>query len=101
MGSGPVFPVFEVPENLPPLRAGKKLHKATPYRWARRGVAGIRLRTICVGGTLCTSAGWLREFCDRLTAHKNPGGTAPAEHTKASLRRPREDVEKRLDEIGL
>lgn len=101
MGSGPVFPVAEVPDHLPRLRRGRKIHKSTPYRWAKHGIAGIKLKTICVGGTLCTDTGSLREFFERLTALRAPGGAAPAEQTKASPRMPREDVEKRLEEIGL
>ena len=52
-----VFPLSIVPRlrNLPRRRQRRKLHVATCYRWAKQGVRGVRLETIRVGGTLCTS----------------------------------------------
>jgi hypothetical protein len=55
---------------------------------------------VSIGGTLCTSERALLEFFERLTAIKNSGRAAPAESTKAPPRMSRENVEKRLDEIG-
>jgi len=52
---------------LPRRRNGKQPHVATLYRWAQRGVKGVRLETIRVGGTLCTSMEALQRFFDRLS----------------------------------
>ena len=62
-----VVPLTEAPEYL--LRhAGHKRSGATLYRWADRGLRGIRLETLQVGGTLCTSLEALQRFCQRLSA---------------------------------
>lgn len=55
-------------KQLPRRRAGKRPHVATLYRWASRGLREIRLETIQVGGTMCTSIEALQRFFDRLSA---------------------------------
>ena len=53
---------------LPRRSGGRTLHVSTLYRWATRGVAGRKLRTVKAGRTRCTSETWLREFLiDGLT----------------------------------
>jgi len=41
---------------------------ATVWRWRVRGVRGIKLETILIGGTRHTSKQALQRFADRLTA---------------------------------
>jgi hypothetical protein len=82
--------------HLPRRRGGKKVNPSTLYRWSRRG-----LETICVGGTLCTSIQALQRFCEMLTARRNPGGTPPPRSTCLPVCLPKEEVGRRLDEIGL
>lgn len=36
-------------------RTGQLVHRTVPYGWARRGVAGVRLPTIQIGGVRFTS----------------------------------------------
>jgi len=45
-----------------PRADGTPIHISCLYRWARKGVAGQRLRVVHVGGSLRTSRRWLREF---------------------------------------
>ncbi len=52
---------------LPRRRNGKRPHVATIYRWAQVGIRGIRLETLRVGGSLCTSKEALQRFCEQLT----------------------------------
>lgn len=52
---------------LPKRRKGKRPHAATMFRWAQKGVRGVTLETIRVGGTLCTSTEALQRFCERCT----------------------------------
>ena len=56
----------EAAKVLPRGRAGKKIHTCTLYRWASRGLRGIRLETIQVGGTTCTSQEALQRFFANL-----------------------------------
>ena len=63
------IPLADVPKEirwLPRRRTGKKHHISTIFRWASRGVRGIRLETISVGGTKCTSEEALKRFFARL-----------------------------------
>lgn len=57
----------EASNHLPRRRASKRPHPATLYRWASKGLHGIKLETIQVGGTLCTSIEALQRFFDSLS----------------------------------
>ena len=57
---------------LPRRRRGSRPHVATLYRWAQRGIKGVKLETIQVGGTLCTSVEALQRFFDRLSEPREP-----------------------------
>jgi uncharacterized protein DUF1580 len=57
---------------LPRRRSGRHPHPATLYRWATEGLRGVRLETIQVGGTLCTSIEALQRFFEELG--KEPRG---------------------------
>ena len=52
----------EATKYVPRRRKGKKAHPATLYRWAARGLRGVRLETIRIGGSLCTSQEKLQLF---------------------------------------
>lgn len=62
-----LIPLAGLPKFLP-HRGGKPAHVSKGFRWAAKGVRGIRLRTIRAGGTLCTCRAWLLEFFQALTA---------------------------------
>jgi hypothetical protein len=51
---------------VPSRRSGRPCSSATLWRWAMRGVRGIRLESLCVGGSLMTSAEALEDFFRRL-----------------------------------
>lgn len=63
-----VVSLTRAPRHLPPRRRAKRPNVATLYRWAQKGVRGVVLETIQVGGTKCTSLEALQRFCDRLSA---------------------------------
>lgn len=52
---------------LPRKRQGKTPSPSTLYRWSTNGLYGVRLETLCVGGSRCTSAEALQRFFERLT----------------------------------
>ncbi len=82
---------------LPQRRKGKKPHIATLYRWASSGFRGVRLETIRIGGTLCTS----REALDRFFAALTLGDQKHRHAVAKGTRRAVSDVEARLDAAGL
>jgi len=65
------IPLTQVPKVirwLPRRRRGRKLNIATVFRWAQRGLRGVRLETISIGGTKCTSEEALKRFFARLSS---------------------------------
>ncbi len=57
----------------------KKLHLATIYRWIQRGIKGVRLESVKIGGTHCTSVEAVRRFIERT----NEPDSAAVGHTSA------------------
>jgi len=61
-----VLTLNQATKALPPVRRGKKLHISTLYRWASKGISGVRLETLRLGGTTVTSLEAIQRFGDRL-----------------------------------
>jgi hypothetical protein len=66
----------EACELLPRRRAGKKPAIETLYRWSLRGCRGVRLETVQIGGTRCTSREALQRFFDALTERADGANSA-------------------------
>jgi len=67
---------------LPNLRGdGKGVNCATVWRWAQKGVRGIRLESSLIGGIRYTSREALERFFERTTAAAD-GTPAPVRTTK-------------------
>jgi hypothetical protein len=86
---------------LPRRRAGKKPHFATVWRWATRGCHGVKLETISVGATLCTSARALQAFFERVTAARGIDTGASPARTPTQRARASERAAKRLEKVGI
>ena len=54
-----VFTLTDAAKQIP-QRNTHPVHVATLYRWAQRGLRGIRLETLQIGGTKFTSAAALQ-----------------------------------------
>ncbi len=80
---------------LPRIRPGRKIHVSTLYRWISRGVSGVHLESLKLGGTLLTSREALQRFAVRLTAQ----GPASRAEAKPEIIQPA--VEAELDRHGL
>ncbi|NLF08870.1 MAG: DUF1580 domain-containing protein [Pirellulaceae bacterium] len=85
---------------LPTRRQGKRPDVCTLYRWTSNGVRGIRLESLMVGGTRCTSVEALQRFFDALTAQADGQPVAPPPRSK-SRQRQIEAAEKRLAASGI
>jgi hypothetical protein len=85
------------------LQAAKTLpghvHLSTLHRWRLRGIRGIKLETILVGGKRLTSAEALQRFAQRTTAlaHGEPVADTPAGRTAAQRHRDIERAERELE----
>ncbi len=96
-----VLSLTEATKRLPQRRKGARPNVATLYRWAQSGVRGIRLETLCVGATRCTSMEALQRFCDALTAASEPSaGPTPPRQTR-QRRQQIEAAERRLTQAGI
>jgi hypothetical protein len=70
-----VVTLSEATKELPKVRNGNHLHFSTLSRWIQKGRiaqdgTNIRLESIKIGGTTCTSLEALQRFFDRLTGER-------------------------------
>ncbi len=75
----PLIPLTQIPAQpfVPRRRGGSKLNVATAFRWAQRGVRGIKLETISFGGTRCTTRTALLEFFRALAPDQQQARPLP------------------------
>jgi len=66
-----VFPLDQIPAEAIPGRGGEPVHIVTLGLWHRRGVRGVRLETLMVGGRRCTSLEALARFYQAVSLAKN------------------------------
>lgn len=71
----------------------------TVWRWRNRGVRGVTLETVCIGGRRFTSREALARFCAATTAAAD-GVPVPAE-TPRQRSRAIERAERRATELGV
>jgi len=67
--------IRDVPKLVPARGNGKRIHISAVYRWLLRGVRGIRLESVTIGGTTYTSTEAVQRFADQLTLQRNHGST--------------------------
>jgi hypothetical protein len=93
-----IFSLCDAPKRaeLPRRRFNKRPHVSTFYRWAKRGVRGVRLETIRIGGTLCTSVDAMQRFFAALSRTDS----LPSAPTQADTCRLTEQVDRQLDAEG-
>jgi len=100
-----ILSLRDATREVPPLD-GKKVHISTLWRWARKGVRGVKLEYIQLGHRVATS----REAIDRFFAALVAVEPEPTERprpvhvsktrTSASRQRAVERAEKRLIAMG-
>jgi len=78
-------------------RNGRPLHLATLFRWAQRGIRGIRLETIQQGGAMVTSPQALERF---FAALASPDATVTPTRTPKQRQRAQEKAEANLQKAG-
>ena len=59
--------IHEVPAWLPRRQNGRKVHISAVYRWVSRGIRGIKLDAVRIGGTTYSSTEALQRFADAVT----------------------------------
>jgi len=74
-------------------------HVATIWRWAYKGIKGIKLETICIGGRRYTTRESLQRFIERSTAAAN--GDAIPTRTAKQRQRAIQAAERELAAAGI
>jgi hypothetical protein len=90
-----LLPLHDVPKLLPARPSGKKLHISAVYRWAQRGIQGIRLEVVRVGGTTYTS----REALQRFVQSPNAAPAPLVLRTTVAQQRQAAQADRRIQEI--
>src|SRR3954467_7068933 len=85
---------------LPRRRRGRKTHVSTLYRWATVGCRGVRLETIQVGATRCTSREALQRFFERLSQGGGAAGSPQPRRSTIKRQRQSEEAGRELEKLG-
>lgn len=96
------LPLASAARRLPRLRGGRPVSPSTLWRWATKGLRGIKLETIKVGGTTCTSMEALRRFFAAISLECS--SNQPEQQTPAASshgRRTAAQAAVALDRIGI
>lgn len=72
-----IIPIPEVPAHVP-----SRPHIATVWRWMQRGVRGVKLETILIGGKRFTSAEAIQRFIEDSTAAADGRPVPKAKRTR-------------------
>jgi len=102
-GDDVLLPLSQVPRLkwLPRRRRGARIAFATIWRWSKHGVRGVKLRTVSVGDTMCTTEPWLHEFFEILGAAKNGETPIVRNATPSHRERRHRDAERGLARMGI
>ena len=79
---------------------GQKLHVSTILRWILRGVDGVKLEAVRLGGRWVTSREALQRFAERLTPRLD-GDPVHTPRTPTARRRASERAERELGIFGI
>lgn len=82
---------------LPSRPDGRPIHVQSVYNWTLRGVRGVKLRSLQVGGMRCTTEPWLIEFFERISMPV----TTPTAVTPTQARKAHEAAKARLAAHGI
>ena len=77
----------------------RPLAPSTIWRWHKKGISGVKLETICIGGTRYTSVEALQRFFDAVTLARSTQGVAEEPNAEAGSRSAA--TKKRLQDAGL
>lgn len=82
---------------LPKTPRGKKVHVSTLYRWCSRGVRGVRLESLRLGGRVVTSVEALQRFAERCSVANSTHEPQPASRRQREFDR----AEEELNRVGI
>lgn len=80
---------------LPPRRGGAPLHVGTLHRWRAKGLRGVRLEAVRLGGGWYTSVEALMRFFARISEPDSLDSAEVQQGTRTTA------IEKALDDAGI
>jgi hypothetical protein len=81
-----LIPLVTVARRYRSARTGNSLDVGTVRRWWRRGVGGVKLGTVLIGGTRYTSEEELGRWRSAVTAKREPLPLPPRINSRADAR---------------
>ena len=99
-----VHTLTEITKRLPKVN-GRNIHPSTLWRWARKGVNGVQLEVLRLGGRLFTSLEALERFGKRLAevgaeSRCRPKSRRKQARTEGQRERAVRAAERELDRSG-
>jgi hypothetical protein len=98
---GGYYSLSDAVRKIPRKGSGRKVSIGSVERWARKGIRGVRLKTIKAGGMRCTSDEWLLEFFESIARSERRHEPQLKDRAVSQHTGRREAVESRLAEIGI
>jgi len=95
LGTEEVLSLADAARALPAVH-GRRVHPSTLWRWARKGIRGVRLDYARLGRSIVTTRAALTDFATRLAAADFAPGTPPAPSPRPA-RRPRSETRRAED----
>ncbi len=93
-----LVPVRDIPSHLPRRPSGKRVHISACYRWLSRGVRGVKLEAIRIGGTTYTSVEALQRFAELLSSStpRPLAEPAPSQSREKAIDRATRELKEKL-----
>ena len=93
-----LIPIGQLPAEVEKL-TGQRIHRSTCERWRMRGVRGVKLQTILVGGRRYVDRDAFDSFIQATTSAADDGQATT--HTPRSRRRSLAQANRELDSAGI
>lgn len=94
--SEPLLSLNQAVKLVPSRGRGRHVALSTLYRWAKRGVNGVRLEVLYFGGTMFTTAAAIGRFAAECSA----GRSVTPPQAQPRCERAVEQAVRQLDEAG-
>ena len=98
-----LFSFTEAAKLMPQRRRGRKLAASTLWRWSKKGLRGVHLDSLVVGGQRYTTKTALQRFFAQLTRDADIGArsTSPQLTVNDAAPRASQDIDAELDQARL
>lgn len=94
-----LIPLKDLVKLLPPGPHGKARHVSCAYRFATRGVRGIKLHVVRLPSGLHSTAEWLSAFIEALTEGRGGPRSAPPQSSPRRANGHQKEVEAEIDRL--